>query len=216
MELPAVRDRDRALLMLGLLVLLVVLHVPGFQAPSAQAQAETGKPSTASYWLVAADGGIFAFGDAGFFGSTGDLPLAQPIVGMAATLTGKGYWFVAADGGVFAFGNADFHGSATGSSRPDPIRAIVASATGGGYWLSRPPPARSKRKGASRRSRGRSPAPRAHCPQAFSCRARGKGPHAGPRTRERIVDHLDDGSPRSAVTPGDPLLARACSSARGM
>ncbi len=36
------------------------------------------------YWLVARDGGIFAFGDAGFFGSAGGLPLNRPVVGMAA------------------------------------------------------------------------------------------------------------------------------------
>jgi hypothetical protein len=35
------------------------------------------------YWLVASDGGIFSFGDAPFFGSTGGQPLNQPIVGMA-------------------------------------------------------------------------------------------------------------------------------------
>ncbi len=28
-------------------------------------------PTGRGYWLVATDGGIFAFGDAGFFGSTG-------------------------------------------------------------------------------------------------------------------------------------------------
>jgi hypothetical protein len=33
--------------------------------------------------MVASDGGIFAFGDAGFFGSSGGLKLNQPIVGMA-------------------------------------------------------------------------------------------------------------------------------------
>jgi hypothetical protein len=32
---------------------------------------------------VATDGGIFAFGDAGFFGSTGAIKLNQPMVGMA-------------------------------------------------------------------------------------------------------------------------------------
>ncbi|HEY2333312.1 MAG TPA: hypothetical protein VGH94_15450 [Acidimicrobiales bacterium] len=30
-------------------------------------------------------------GDAGFFGSTGDIHLNQPIVGMAATPSGNGY-----------------------------------------------------------------------------------------------------------------------------
>jgi hypothetical protein len=34
-----------------------------------------------------------------------------PIMGIAATPTGKGYWLVAADGGVFAFGDATFLGN---------------------------------------------------------------------------------------------------------
>ena len=37
------------------------------------------------YWLTASDGGIFAFGAAPFYGSTGDIVLNSPIVGMAAT-----------------------------------------------------------------------------------------------------------------------------------
>ena len=37
------------------------------------------------YWLVASDGGIFTFGDAKFYGSTGNLRLVSPIVGMAPT-----------------------------------------------------------------------------------------------------------------------------------
>jgi hypothetical protein len=40
-------------------------------------------PSGQGYWLVAADGGIFTFGDAAFQGSTGGLRLAQPVIGMA-------------------------------------------------------------------------------------------------------------------------------------
>lgn len=36
------------------------------------------------YWLVAADGGIFSFGPAGFYGSMGGKPLNAPVVGMAA------------------------------------------------------------------------------------------------------------------------------------
>jgi hypothetical protein len=35
------------------------------------------------YWLVARDGGVFAFGDAPFLGSMGGRALNQPIVGMA-------------------------------------------------------------------------------------------------------------------------------------
>ena len=36
------------------------------------------------YWFVGRDGGIFSFGDAGFYGSAGGLRLNRPIVGMAA------------------------------------------------------------------------------------------------------------------------------------
>jgi hypothetical protein len=67
-------------------------------------------PSGRGYWLVASDGGVFAFGDAGFHGSTGHLRLASAIVAMAATPSGRGYWLVASDGGVFAFGDAPYLG----------------------------------------------------------------------------------------------------------
>ncbi len=40
-------------------------------------------PDGNGYWLVAADGGIFAYGDAGSSGSHGGSPLNRPIVGMA-------------------------------------------------------------------------------------------------------------------------------------
>ena len=48
-------------------------------------------PSGKGYWLVAADGGVFAYGDATFDGSLGGQVLSGPIVGMAATPSGKGY-----------------------------------------------------------------------------------------------------------------------------
>jgi hypothetical protein len=71
-------------------------------------------PDGGGYWLVASDGGVFAFGDAAFYGSTGSLVLNKPITGMESTRDGKGYWLVASDGGVFAFGDAQYYGSASG------------------------------------------------------------------------------------------------------
>jgi hypothetical protein len=59
--------------------------------------------------MSAADGGIFAFGDAPFRGSTGGQNLNAPVVAMAAPST-AGYWLAAADGGIFSFG-VPFHGS---------------------------------------------------------------------------------------------------------
>jgi streptogramin lyase len=87
------------------------------------------------YRLVASDGGIFAFGDAGFFGSTGGMVLARPIVGMAATPSGRGYWLVASDGGIFAFGDAGFFGSTGGMVLARPIVGMAATPSGRGYWL---------------------------------------------------------------------------------
>ncbi|MHB1961054.1 MAG: putative Ig domain-containing protein, partial [Acidimicrobiales bacterium] len=86
------------------------------------------------YWEVAADGGIFAFGDAAFYGSMGGRPLNQPIVGLAATPDGGGYWEVASDGGIFAFGDAAFYGSMGGRPLNQPIVGLAATPDGGGYW----------------------------------------------------------------------------------
>ncbi|HUP70744.1 MAG TPA: kelch repeat-containing protein [Acidimicrobiales bacterium] len=79
------------------------------------------------YWLVAGDGGVFAFGDARFLGSTGAIRLNRPIVGMASTPSGSGYRLVGADGGIFAFGAAAFLGS-TGGLR---LNSSVVGMTGG-------------------------------------------------------------------------------------
>jgi hypothetical protein len=68
-------------------------------------------PTNRGYWMVAADGGIFTFGDATFHGSLGGIHLDAPITGMASTPSGNGYWLVAADGGMFTFGDAHFYGS---------------------------------------------------------------------------------------------------------
>ncbi len=92
-------------------------------------------PDGGGYWLVAADGGVFAFGDARFLGSMGGTHLNSPIVGIAATPDGGGYWLVAADGGVFAFGDARFLGSMGGTHLNSPIVGIVATSDGGGYVL---------------------------------------------------------------------------------
>ena len=95
-------------------------------------------PDGDGYWLVASDGGVFNYGDAGFDGSRGGQPLNAPIVGMAATPDGGGYWLVASDGGVFNYGDAGFYGSvASGGSGSlvAPVVGISSSADGRGYSL---------------------------------------------------------------------------------
>ena len=87
------------------------------------------------YRLVSADGGVFAFGDSPFLGSTGAMRLNRPVVGMASRPGGQGYWLVASDGGVFAFGDAPFLGS-TGALRLNrPVVGMAVTPSGRGYWL---------------------------------------------------------------------------------
>ena len=88
------------------------------------------------YWLVASDGGVFAFGDAGFFGSTAALHLHfSRSLAWPPIQSGKGYWLVASDGGVFAFGDAGFFGSTGGRRLDRPVVGMAPTATGNGYWL---------------------------------------------------------------------------------
>ena len=107
-------------------------------APAATAAPVVGmtpSPSGKGYWIVAGDGGVFAGGDAKYYGSMGGKPLKQPVVGIAGTPDGQGYWEVASDGGIFTFGDAKFFGS-TGAMRLDqPVVAMAATPDGKGYWL---------------------------------------------------------------------------------
>jgi hypothetical protein len=86
----------------------------------------TAAPDGGGYWLVASDGGIFSFGDVGYFGSMSGTPLGAPIVGMDRTADGQGYWMVGRDGGIFNFGDAGFFGSAGGLPLNAPIVGISA------------------------------------------------------------------------------------------
>jgi hypothetical protein len=92
-------------------------------------------PDGGGYWMVGSDGGVYASGDAQFYGSTGSLHLNKPIVGMAATPDGKGYWFVGSDGGIFAYGDAQFYGSTGSLHLNKPIVGMAATPSGNGYWL---------------------------------------------------------------------------------
>ena len=87
------------------------------------------------YWINAADGGVFSFGNAQFYGSTGGMVLNQPVVGMASTHDANGYWEVASDGGVFSFGDAQFHGSTGSIHLNKPMVGMAVTPDGGGYWL---------------------------------------------------------------------------------
>ena len=103
-------------------------------------------PSARGYWLVGSDGGIFSFGQAQFYGSTGSLHLQRPVVGIVPTADHGGYWLDASDGGVFSYGDTQFYGSIpglglhpAGSGLPNslnaPIVGMVPSIDDNGYFM---------------------------------------------------------------------------------
>ena len=90
------------------------------------------------YWLVGADGGVFAFGGAPFLGSAAGTSHHR-VVDIAPTRTGRGYWLAASDGGVFSFGDARFFGSLPARRGVAVGETVVAMAAatlfGDGYYL---------------------------------------------------------------------------------
>jgi hypothetical protein len=92
-------------------------------------------PDGNGYLLASGDGGVFAFGDATFEGSAGNVPLQGPIVAMASTPDAQGYWLGALDGGVFSYGDAAFYGSMGAAHLNQPIVGMASTPDGKGYWL---------------------------------------------------------------------------------
>ncbi len=80
---------------------------------------------------MAADGGVFAYGDAAFEGSLGGHALKHPIVSMTAADM-DGYWLTDSNGAVTAFGDAGYFGST-----PQHLTApVVSMADGPGTGVS--------------------------------------------------------------------------------
>jgi Peptidase A4 family/Putative Ig domain len=118
-----------------LLALGSMLSIPAAASTASASTSATTSADGQGYWLVASDGGVFTFGDARYFGSTGGRALNKPIVGMAPTPDGQGYWLVASDGGIFTFGDAGYLGSTGDRTLNDPIVGMAATPDGQGYWL---------------------------------------------------------------------------------
>ena len=101
-------------------------------------------PGGHGYWLVGDDGGVFAFGDAPYRGSTGnmvtkvrDLVVSLAVVsGIAPTADDGGYWLVTVNGGIFPFGDAKYFGSLQDIGVLDAeVTSIVPTADGKGYFM---------------------------------------------------------------------------------
>jgi hypothetical protein len=147
---PAFKRHQRAtftsigVLVLGVMAVVIAMVLPQtLDGSHAQASAEPHSvhltssrllaqdPSGTGYWIASADGGVFAFGNAQFYGSMAGQHLNAPICGIEATPDGQGYWLIGADGGVFAFGDAAFFGSAANLQLNAPIVGMASSTPAG-------------------------------------------------------------------------------------
>ena len=85
------------------------------------------------YFMVGADGGVFAFGDAHFAGAAPASAAARCGRRGDAGREGGGYWVVTQTGHVYTFGDAPYYGA------PGPQGVAVTSAVrtpdGRGYWI---------------------------------------------------------------------------------
>ena len=90
------------------------------------------------YWLATANGGVYTFGAAKFFGSLAGRSIDGSVVGMAASFGGgdgpDGYLLVTNRGRVYAFGGAVWQGDLASEHPTAPVVAI-ADGTNRAYWL---------------------------------------------------------------------------------
>src|SRR5262249_43008406 len=86
------------------------------------------------YWLLAADGGVFSFGDARFSGARPGS--SQPAVGIAASRSGQGHWTARADGSVVGFHVLPRGNDAVYAAKPGTAKTVaIAASFTGGYWI---------------------------------------------------------------------------------
>ena len=84
-------------------------------------------PDGKGYWLVASDGGVFAFGDATYAGSAGASAQQARVVGIEADRAMSGYTLVSSNGGIAAFGGAPSYGSMAGHPLNWPIVGMTSA-----------------------------------------------------------------------------------------
>lgn len=86
------------------------------------------------YFMVAADGGVFAFGDAHFAGSCPGIGGCKgSAVAVMTDASGNGYWLATSTGNVYTFGDAPYYGAPGNQGLP--VTSAVRAPDGGGYWI---------------------------------------------------------------------------------
>ncbi len=105
---------------------------PQVASSSSSGGGDTGGGSGSGYWMVGADGSVYAFGGAAHLGNA---PTASA-EDLEPTPSKAGYWVVSSAGNVFAFGDAPSLGGIDGRlAAGERVTSISATPSGAGYWL---------------------------------------------------------------------------------
>ena len=88
------------------------------------------------YWMVGADGKVYAFGTALKYGDAGITP-GSSAVDLEPTPSGNGYWVVDDAGGVSSFGDAVYRGAPDSLTlKPgEKVTSLSSTPDGKGYWM---------------------------------------------------------------------------------
>ncbi len=95
---------------------------------------DPGPSGAGGYWMLEADGYVYAFGDASDHGRAA-LAGSTTAVDIEPTPKGNGYWILDDSGQVHAFGDATGYGSARNLDSGERAVALASTQSGGGYWI---------------------------------------------------------------------------------
>ncbi len=93
-----------------------------------------GAASAGGLWVADTNGAVDTEGAAPVLRNVTSR-LAEPVIDIVATPSGRGYWLLGADGTVTAFGTAGQYGSTHGRTLAQPVVATASTPQGRGYWL---------------------------------------------------------------------------------
>jgi sugar lactone lactonase YvrE len=97
-------------------------------------------PGKSGYWMLGADGRVYAFGDARdavFGNATGRIRGGAKAVHIEPTPSARGYWITDDRGGVHAFGDAAGLGGVASSTLQagERVTSLSRTPSGAGYWV---------------------------------------------------------------------------------
>jgi hypothetical protein len=88
----------------------------------------------AGYWMLGADGRVFAFGDAGRYGEA-TIGADVKAVDLEPTPARLGYWIFTSRGRVMPFGDARFFGDTSAMELNGPVLDSIPTPSGAGYYM---------------------------------------------------------------------------------